>query len=116
MITGIRQLHHNANISARIVLTDGPLSPDPLLGEGEMAREVGEITENNGFNCTQRTTPCETIKAGVLEIAEDAQGPLYVNLVLSIGRVGGRAPGDNVVTVQDGGHLDVVRYPAEHKG
>ena len=115
LITGIRQLRHNANISARIVLTDAPLSTIPLLGEGEMAKEGGEITESNGFNCTQRTTPCETIKAGVLRVEEGAEGPLYVNLVLSVGRVGGRAPGDNIVTVQEGGFLRVVHYPAEHK-
>jgi hypothetical protein len=115
LITGIRQLRHNANISTRIVLTDAPLSTIPLLGEGEMAKEGGEITENNGFNCTQRTTPCETIKAGVLRLQEGAEGPLYVNLVLSVGRVGGRAPGDNIVTVQEGGFLRVVHYPAEHK-
>jgi hypothetical protein len=116
LITGVRQLRHNANISARIILTDAPVSTTPLLGEGEMARERGEITESNGFNCTQRTTPCDTIKAGVLRVEGDAPGPLYVNLVLSVGRVGGRAPGDNLVTVQEGGFLRVVHYPAEHKG
>jgi hypothetical protein len=116
LITGITQLRHNANITARIVLTDSAVSPYPLLGEGENARERGEITESNGFNCTQRTTPCETIKAGVLRVEEDAGGPLYVNLVISIARVGGRAPGDNLVTVQEGGYLRVVRYPAEHEG
>jgi hypothetical protein len=116
LITGITQLRHNANITARIILTDSAVSPYPLLGEGENARERGEITESNGFNCTQRTTPCETIKAGVLRVDQDAAGPLYVNLVLSIGRVGGRAPGDNMVTVQEGGYLRVVHYPAEHEG
>jgi hypothetical protein len=116
LLTGITQLRHNANVSARIVLTDAPLSPIPLLGEGEMAKERGEISESNGFNCTQRTTPCEMIKAGVLRVDEDAGGPLYVNLVLSIGRVGGKAPGDNLVTIQEGGYLRVVHYPAEHEG
>ena len=116
MFTGIRQLRHNANISARIVLADGPLNPNPVLGEGEMAKEEGEITENNGLNCTQPTTPCVTVKAGVLKVERDYPGSLYINLVLSVGRVGGRAPGDNLVTVQDGGHLEVVRYPAAQKG
>ena len=116
LITDVGQLRHNANISARIVLTDSAASPYPLLGEGGNAKERGEITESNGFNCTQRTTPCETIKAGVLRVDEDAAGPLYVNLVLSIGRVGGRAPGDNLVTVQEGGYLRVVHYPAAQEG
>jgi len=61
-------------------------------------------------------TPCVTVKAGVLKVERDYPGSLYINLVLSVGRVGGRAPGDNLVTVQDGGHLEVVRYPAAQKG
>jgi hypothetical protein len=116
LITGITLLRHNANITARIILTDSAISPYPLLGEGENARERGEITESNGFNCTQRTTPCQTVKAGVLRVAEDTAGPVYVNLVLSVGRVGGKAPGDNLVTIQEGGYLRVVHYPAEQEG
>jgi hypothetical protein len=116
LITDVRRLRHNVNVSTRIVLADSPLSPAPLLGEGELPKERGQITESNGFNCTQRTTPCETIKAGVLLVDQAADGPVYVNLVLSIGRVGGKAPGDNLVTVQDGGFLWVAHYPAEQRG
>jgi hypothetical protein len=115
MITGIRRLRHNAKISSRIVLADGPLDMDPGPSSADASSEEGEITESNGFNCTQRTTPCTTIKAGVLEIEEDVSGPLYVNLTLSVGRIGGRAPGDNLVTIQEGGGLAVVRFPANQK-
>jgi hypothetical protein len=116
LVTSVRRLRHNANIASRIILTDSPLSTTPLLGEGDLPRERGEITESNGFNCTQRTSPCEAVKAGVLRVEGDAAGPLYVNLVLSVGRVGGRAPGDRGVTVADGGFLHVAHYPAEHRG
>jgi hypothetical protein len=116
MLTGIKRLRHNAKIGARIVLADGPQETVPSLEGVQVSGENGEITENNGYNCTQRTTPCATTKVGVLDVADGADEPLYANLVLSIGRVGGRAPGDNLVTVQEGGSLQVIRYPAEHKG
>jgi hypothetical protein len=116
MITGIRQLRHNAKIGSRLIIADGPLDRFPSVTGIRVEGETGEITENNGFNCTQRTTPCETTKVGVLEIADDASSPVYVNLVLSIGRVGGNAPGDNLVAIQEGGGLEVVRFPADQKG
>jgi hypothetical protein len=114
--TGVRRLRHNAKINSRLILADSPLDVRAGPTSAQVGRENGEITEGNGFNCTQRTTPCTTTKAGVLEIEENAPGPLYVNLVLSISRVGGRAPGDRLVRVQEVGGLEVVRYPAEHKG
>jgi hypothetical protein len=116
VLTGIRRLRHNAKISSRLILADSPLATNTGPMSAEVGMENGEITEGNGFNCTQRTTPCVTLKSGVLEIERDAPGPLYVNLVLSISRVGGRSPGDNLVTIREGGGLNVVRYPAEHKG
>jgi hypothetical protein len=116
MTTGIRQLRHNAKIGSRLILADGPLDLNPSIEGIQVEGETGEITENNGYNCTQRTTPCETTKVGVLEVADDADSPLYVNLVLSVGRVGGRSPGDNLVTIQEGAGLEVVRFPAERKG
>lgn len=114
METGVARLRHNANVSARIVLADFPTE----VTTGELASGVatlkGEITEHNGFNCTQRTTPCTTLKVGVLEIVEDAPATLYANLVLGVGRVGGRSPGDNLVKVGSGGGLEITRYPPGH--
>jgi hypothetical protein len=114
--TGIRRLRHNAKISSRLILADSPVDVRPGPTSANVGTEQGEITEGNGFNCTQRTSPCVTTKAGVLEIENHAPAPLYVNLVLAISRVGGRAPGDNLVTIQEVGGLEVIRYPAEHKG
>jgi hypothetical protein len=110
--TGIVRLRHNANVSAKVILADRPTATRP----GEAALEAsllgGEITEHNGFNCTQLTTPCTTEKAGVIGLVRNASQTLYANLVMGVGRVGGRAPGDNLVRFLDGG-LEVTRYPAE---
>lgn len=112
--TGIVRLRHNANVSARIVLADTPTAKAPSEIAADVADLRGEITEGNGFNCTQRTTPCLTDKVGVIAIEHDAPGTLYANVVLGIGRVGGRAPGDNLVKVAAGG-LEVTRYPEERR-
>jgi len=110
--TGITRLRHNTNVSATIILADRPTATRPGLDALDASLLGGEITEHNGFNCTQLTTPCITDKVGVIGIVRDARQTLYANLVLGIGRVGGRAPGDNLVRVLDGG-LEVTRYPAE---
>jgi hypothetical protein len=110
--TGITRLRHNTNVSAKIILADRPTATRPGLNALDASLLGGEITENNGFNCTQLTTPCITDKVGVIGIVKDARQTLYANLVLGIGRVGGRAPGDNLVRVTAGG-LEVTRYPAE---
>jgi hypothetical protein len=110
--TGITRLRHNTNVSAKIILADRPTATRPGLNALDASLLGGEITEHNGFNCTQLTTPCITDKVGVIGIVRDARQTLYANLVLGIGRVGGRAPGDNLVRVTAGG-LEVTRYPAE---
>jgi hypothetical protein len=116
LTTSVLRLRHNAKTGSSVILADEPTDTNPGLVGAQVTGENGEITENNGFNCTQRTSPCETAKIGVLEVASDAPGPLYVNVILSVGRVGGRAPGDNLVSIQDGGGLEIVRYPADQKG
>jgi hypothetical protein len=112
MKTGVVRLRHNANVSAQIILADSPTAIHPSKAIRDISLLGGEITENNGFNCTQRTTPCTTDKVGVLGIIHDAPGIVYVNVVLSIGRIGGRSPGDNLVRVTEGG-LELTRYPPE---
>lgn len=122
MRTGVVQLRHNARVSTRVILASSPEATQPVGLPEEVASLDGEITEGNGFNCTQRTTPCETVKVGVLEIEKDlkpAPGPpptLYVNVVSGIHAKLGRSPGDNLVQVRDGGFLEVIRYPAALNG
>ena len=110
--SGIVRLRHNANISAKVILADRPTATSPGLDALEVSLLSGEFTEHNGFNCTQLTTPCTTDKVGVLGITKSAHQTLYANLVVGIGRVGGRSPGDNLVRMTAGG-LEVTRYPAE---
>ena len=110
--TGIVRLRHNANVSAKVILADRPTATRPGIESLEVSLLGGEITEHNGFNCTQLTTPCTTEKVGVLGITKNASQTLYANLVVGVGRVGGRSPGDNLVRFLDGG-LEVTRYPAE---
>jgi hypothetical protein len=110
--TGIARLRHNANVSAKVILADRPTATRPGAAALEASLLGGEITEHNGFNCTQLTTPCTTEKVGVIGLVKGASQTLYANLVMGVGRVGGRAPGDNLVKFLDGG-LEVTRYPAE---
>ena len=113
--TDVTFLPHNVNVSSKIVLADDPFSTIPGVVGAEVSRLDGEITENNGFNCTHKTTPCATIKRGVAEIRRDANIPLYVNVVLNIGRIGG-APGTALLPITEAGGLGVTWYPADQKG
>jgi hypothetical protein len=113
--TDVTFLAHNVNVSSKVVLADDPFSTDPGVVGAEVARLDGEITENNGFNCTHKATPCATIKRGVAEIRRDASIPLYVNVVLNIGRIGGE-PSTALLPITEAGGLGVTRYPAEGKG
>jgi hypothetical protein len=113
--TDVTFLTHNVNVSSKVVLADDPLSTVPGVVGAEASRLGGEITENNGFNCTHKTTPCATLKRGVIEMRRNANIPLYVNVVLNIGRIGGK-PGLNLLPVTEAGGLVVTLYPAAQKG
>jgi hypothetical protein len=113
--TDVTFLAHNANVSSKVVLADDPFSTVPGVVGSQVARLDGEITENNGFNCTHKTTPCPTLKRGVAEIRRDADIPLYVNVVLNIGRIGGE-PSGSLLPVTEVGGVTVTRYPADQKG
>ena len=72
------------------------LAADPRAAPGAVTTSAftrgvgslqGEVTEGNGFNCTQRTTPCTARRVGTLVIEQtpvrDGRTvPLYVNFVL----------------------------------
>ena len=83
----------------------------------------GELTEANGFNCTQRRPRCLTRKVGVITMSEDAEDasglpiPLYVNLVVDTANPGSTDRPSDVVWIDPlGGGLQVTRYPASLKG
>ena len=112
MITNINHLPYATRTGARVILAKGRQA----VGQGHEVKEIaefnGEISENNGFNCTQAESPCLTRKVGVLKMKKDASGPLYVNLVAIVGPKNRPAgPGDHV-KVSPGGRDDGDPLPA----
>jgi hypothetical protein len=79
----------------------------------------GQISEANGFNCTQGDSahedPCTARKVGVLEITRDAPKTLYVNLVSGAAAQADfndrHRSGDRAKVA--GGFLRVYRFPKE---
>ncbi len=86
--TDISHLRYAVRTSAKVILADSPTAVE----EGHFVRRVaslnGEISENNGFNCTQARGGCLTRKVGVTEMRDDAINgkgrpvALYVNVVM----------------------------------
>ena len=108
-------------INSRLILADSPTATGPGSAVRQEEELKGEITEANGFNCTQNltegnTNPCETRKVGVAHLIESADGRRYVNLVVSAtpAKSGPALPGQ-AVKILDGA-LKVVRYPASRYG
>lgn len=89
----IDDLPFNTFVSSRIIVADSPTAVDPAGLAKSSAQLRGDLTESNGFNCTQGasgySTPCTAVKSGALRITRDALDangqpvPLYVNLVAS---------------------------------
>jgi hypothetical protein len=113
MITQISHLPYATRVGARVILAKGRQA----VGQGHHVKDIaeynGEISENNGFNCTQAESPCLTRKVGVLKMKQDASGPLYVNLVAIVGPKNRPAgPGDRLKIAPAGG-MRVTRFPPE---
>lgn len=115
LVAGIQPLDYAAFIGSQIIVADSPEQTHP----GAIARRSityrGEITETNGFNCTQAGTdysdPCRSPKVGVAAVRRapvDGDGrlaPLYVNLVArAFPKRVGKMPKD-VATVEKQGFL-----------
>jgi hypothetical protein len=124
LTTNIDSLPYNrVLIHSRLILADGPgaTGPSSEVRQGEELK--GEVTEANGFNCTQNqplpeenTNPCQTRKVGVAHLIQSADGRRYVNLVVSAtpAKSGPAQPGQAVEILE--GALKVVRYPASRYG
>jgi hypothetical protein len=116
MITSISHLPYAARVGARLILAKGKRA----TGQGHVVKQIadmnGEIAENNGFNCTQAESPCLTRKVGVLKMKQDANGPLYVNLVAITGPKNTNAALGDHVKVGKGGGLRVTRFAPELEG
>ncbi len=122
MRTGIAQLRYAVRASARLILADAPNA----VHQGNFVRhhafDRGEISENNGSNCTQDERTCLYRKVGVLEMrrsAVDARGrpvPLYVNLITVVGPKLTKPRAGDRVDIRRRGGIEVARYPARFNG
>ena len=117
MRTDISQLPYNVLVQSRLILTSRPDETKVTRLAKQVVAQDGELTEANGFNCTQASTPCVTLKAGVGSLIADARDrsgaptPLYANLVVgTMAKRASASPGD-AANVLDG-NLRVTRYPA----
>jgi hypothetical protein len=123
MTSNVTQLDYAALVRSRLILAPDPTATDPGKEVKELTEPKGEISEANGFNCTQRRPICRSTKVGVIGMRRDAEDeagdpiPLYVNLVVDTAKPGATpALGDTVLIDPVGGVLDVTRYPADLKG
>jgi hypothetical protein len=115
LTTDVTLLNHNANVSTKLILADSPVDTLPGATSTKVAELKGEITENNGFNCTKKATPCPSNKVGVIRIRRNANVPLYVNLVLNVSGFGHAAPG-TFLPIPPVGGIEITRYPASANG
>jgi hypothetical protein len=116
--TGVSHLRYAVRTSVRLILAESPRATrQGDLVKGRAAYR-GEISENNGSNCTQREGTCVYRKVGVEEILRDAVDgrgrpvPLYVNLVAVLGPKARDAQGHHRIVVRRRGGITVRRYPA----
>ncbi|MEJ7876198.1 MAG: hypothetical protein WKF62_06025 [Solirubrobacterales bacterium] len=107
-----------ALVGSQLVLAEGPHEEHGRRFVKRVASLNGEITENNGTNCTQAKTPCPVHRTGVLRIRKDVRRqsgdprPLWVNLVVrSTAKRADPAPGDSV-RIENGAGLRVRQYAA----
>ena len=120
LITRIGMHSYNVFQRTGLVLSEGPLSASRSgwpMRVGDVVN--GQISEANGFNCTQGDSahedPCSARKVGVLEITRDAPKTLYVNLVAGMAAQADfkdrHHDGDRAKIA--GGFLRVYRFPKE---
>lgn len=119
--TDISHLRYAVRTSARVILADSPGATRQGRFVKANASLSGEISENNGSNCTQDEGTCTARKVGVLEMRRDAVTasgkpiPLYVNLITVLGPKVKKARGDDRVIVRRGG-IEVTRFPPSVNG
>jgi hypothetical protein len=88
----IDPIPYNTVIVTKVIVADTPTSVDSSGLAETVTQFRGDLTEGNGFNCTQGAsgfrTPCTVQKAGAIRINDDAIDPatgqfrsLFVNLV-----------------------------------
>jgi hypothetical protein len=105
-----------------VIIAGSPTATGPGKPGKKYTDPPGEITESNGFNCTQRNPECSTYKVGVITITRDTETnsgnpvPLYANFVFKTAKPGSTAPSGDRVLIGPGGGLAITRYPASMNG
>lgn len=121
MASDVSHLRYAVRTSARLVLATSARAtrPDRLVKRLAVGR--GELSENNGSNCTRDEGVCTARKVAVLAMRADAVDgagrpkPLYLNLVTVMGPKVRRArPRDRVVMRE--GRIEVTRFPPAVNG
>ena len=118
---GIGHLSYSAFVGSQLVLGTNPQATHTTEFTRRVGTLQGEVTEANGFNCTQRTTPCPAPKVGTLRIRRDAKRggravPLYVNYVIRNAPKLVDASSGDAMRVQPGGFIKAWRYPRRARG
>jgi hypothetical protein len=77
---------------------------------GNVANRINPsaISEHNGINCTQGTSPCTSHRVAVFRVTHDIPGDVYVNLVAKSAVPGGGST--RVVVRRNDGWLRSTRY------
>ncbi len=108
--TDITRLRYAVRTSARLILAGSPSATRQSAVVKRVAVDQGEISENNGSNCTRDEGVCTTRKVGVLELRRDAPRRLYVSLVTVLGPKVRKARPDDRVIIRRGG-IAITRFP-----
>ena len=114
-------MRYPAFIGTDMILARGPRAVSSAGLPRQVATGNGDLTEQNGFNCTHGPSayrsPCRTRKAGAVRIARNVQRdgrpvPLWVNVVAA-GAPKGAVPrsGDRMRVLPRGG-LVIRRFRA----
>ena len=113
--TDISHLRYAVRTSVRLILADSPQATRQGNFVNANVSVGGEVSENNGSNCTQDEGTCTALKVGVAEMRSDAKGPLYLNLITVLGpKVLKARPKDRVIV--RGGGIEVTRFPPSVNG
>jgi hypothetical protein len=107
-----RHLNYGTFFGSEVVVSG---SPDGIRPSSGIAAEGSAVTEKNGFNCTRGSSahdnPCTIRKFGYFRVERDADGPVYVNLVVSAAaRFGGNWNGSHRAKVLPKGSVTTKRY------
>jgi hypothetical protein len=117
----ISHLRYALRDSTRLILAESPRDTRQTSFVKHHALNRGEVTENNGSNCTQDERDCTSRKVGVIEMRRDVvRGgrpvPLYLNLVTVVGPKAAQARGKDRVKVKGSGRVSVTRFPPRVNG